>query len=102
MSDKMNEYADLVAENAKLKAQAMLDMKEIQGYIDERSRFEAALNLDNERLYEDRDRWKGLCEKFYERMKLINGPDSNCCGINAANCPNHGLIREYEAERGKE
>lgn len=38
----------------------------------------------------------GLIERFVERMKLINGPDENCC-LTPIQCPNHALIHEAEA-----
>ena len=37
-----------------------------------------------------------LLSRLLNRMKLINGDDSNCCHIDAGVCPNHALIHEVE------
>ena len=52
-------------------------------------------------LYEraaEADRWRTLCEKLVERMKLINGPDNKCIVSNKdEGCANHDLIHEAES-----
>ena len=51
-----------------LKTQAEESFERIKSLEAERDNFEAALNLDNKRLYEDRDAWKNMAERLAEAL----------------------------------